>query len=110
MLVLCWVFLWFCFVCDSISLNSSQHETTRLASASDKVYLLLAHGRWFSPGTPASSTTETGPHDIAERGVKHKKIKSSKPLILNLYKILPDLILVYNVKHIQTVTTYFENR
>jgi hypothetical protein len=26
----------------------------------------LAHGRWFSPGTPASSTTETGRHDIAE--------------------------------------------
>jgi hypothetical protein len=31
---------------------------TRLAAASDKVYQLLAHGRWFSPGTPASSTTE----------------------------------------------------
>jgi hypothetical protein len=27
---------------------------------------LLAHGRWFSPGTPASSTTITGRHDIAE--------------------------------------------
>jgi hypothetical protein len=27
---------------------------------------LLTHGRWFSPGTPASSTTKTGPHDIAE--------------------------------------------
>ena len=25
-----------------------------------------AHGRWFSPGTPASSTTKTGHHDIAE--------------------------------------------
>jgi hypothetical protein len=24
------------------------------------------HGRWFSPGTPASSTTKTGRHDIAE--------------------------------------------
>jgi hypothetical protein len=34
--------------------------------ASDKVYQLLAHGRWFSPGTPASSTTKTGRHDIAE--------------------------------------------
>jgi hypothetical protein len=28
--------------------------------ASDKV----AHGRWFSPGTPASSTTKTGGADI----------------------------------------------
>jgi hypothetical protein len=39
---------------------------TRLAAASDKVHQLLAHGRWFSPGTPASSTTKTGRHDIAE--------------------------------------------
>jgi hypothetical protein len=39
---------------------------TRLAAASDKVYQLLVHGRWFSPGTPASSTTKTGRHDIAE--------------------------------------------
>jgi hypothetical protein len=27
---------------------------------------LLAHCRWFSPGTPASSTTKTGRHEIAE--------------------------------------------
>jgi predicted AAA+ superfamily ATPase len=27
---------------------------------------LLDHSRWFSPGTPASSTTKTGRHDIAE--------------------------------------------
>jgi hypothetical protein len=40
---------------------------TRLAAASDKVYQLLAHGRWFSPGTPVSVTTKTGRHDIAEK-------------------------------------------
>jgi len=39
---------------------------TRLAAASDKVYQLLGHGRWFSPGTPANSTTKTGRHDIVE--------------------------------------------
>ena len=39
---------------------------TQLAAASDKVYQLLAHGRWFYPGTLASSTTKTGRHDIAE--------------------------------------------
>ena len=38
----------------------------RLVAASDKVYELLAHGRWFSPGSPASSTTKTGLHDITE--------------------------------------------
>ena len=53
---------------------------TRLAAASDKVYQLLAHGRWFSPGTLASSTTKTGCHgmawyswNIAESGIKHQK-------------------------------------
>jgi hypothetical protein len=39
---------------------------TRPAAASDKVYQLLAHGWWFSPGTPTSSTTKTGRHDIVE--------------------------------------------
>jgi hypothetical protein len=53
----------------------------RLTVASDKVYQLLAHGRWFSPGTPASSTIKTGCHDIAEILLKvalntPKKIKS----------------------------------
>jgi len=43
-----------------------QKGCTRLAAASDKVYQLLAHDRWFSPGTPASATTKTGRHDIAE--------------------------------------------
>jgi hypothetical protein len=43
---------------------------------------LLAHGRWFSPGTPASSTTKTGRHDIVEIllkvSLKHQKSKSIK--------------------------------
>jgi hypothetical protein len=40
--------------------------SNKIAAACDKVYQLLAHGRWLSPGTPASSTTKTGRHDIAE--------------------------------------------
>ena len=43
-----------------------QKRCTRPAAASDKAYQLLAYGRWFSPGTPAYSTTKTGSHDIAE--------------------------------------------
>ena len=43
-----------------------QKGRTRLAAASNKAYQLLAHVRWFSPGTPASSTTKTGRHDITE--------------------------------------------
>ena len=50
-----------------------QKGCTRLVAASDKVYQLLAHGRWFS------STTKTGRHDIAEIllkvALKHQKIK-----------------------------------
>ena len=54
---------------------------TRLTAASDKVYQLLAQGRWFSTGTPASSTTKTGRHDIAEIllkvASKHQKSNQS---------------------------------
>jgi hypothetical protein len=46
-----------------------------------KVYQLLAEGQWFSPGTPASSTTKTDHHDIAEIllkvALKHQKINQS---------------------------------
>ena len=63
----CYTIAWVCKL---------QKGCTRLAAASDKVYQLLAHGRWFSP---ASSTTKTGRHDIAENivesGVKTQKIK-----------------------------------
>jgi hypothetical protein len=31
---------------------------------------LFAHARWFSPVTPASSTTKTGRHDITETLLK----------------------------------------
>jgi hypothetical protein len=62
---------------------------TRLTAANDHVYQLLAHGRWFSPGTPASSTNKTGRHDIAEIllkvALKHQKSKTNqidlRPLI-----------------------------
>jgi hypothetical protein len=43
-------------------------------------------GAWFSPGTPASSTTKTGRHDIAEILLKvalntKNQIKSNQILI-----------------------------
>ena len=65
---------------------------TRLAAASDNVYQLLAHGRWFSPDTPASSTTKTGRHDIAEIllkvTLKHQKsnqIKSMSQMSMDMF-------------------------
>jgi len=58
-------------------LCKSQKGCTQLAAASHKVYQLFAHDRWFSSGTPASSTTKTGRHDIAEIVLK-KAYKTSK--------------------------------
>ena len=60
-----------------------QKGCTRLSTASDTVYQLLAHGRWFSPGTHASSTTKTGLHDIAEKLLK-VALNTNKPKMKNL--------------------------
>jgi hypothetical protein len=38
--------------------------------------IVLVQGRWFSPGTPASSTTKTGRHDIA--GILLKVVLNTK--------------------------------
>jgi hypothetical protein len=61
-----------------------QKGCPRLAAASDKVYQLLAHCGWFFPSTPASSTTNTGRHDIAEILLKvalntKNQIQSNQP-------------------------------
>ena len=47
------------YTCSSLTCALNSHLC-------DKVCQLLAHGRWFSPGTPASATTKTGRHDIVE--------------------------------------------
>jgi hypothetical protein len=56
---------------------------------------LLAHGRWFSPGTPAYSTTKTGRHDIDEMllkvALKHQKLKKIKS------RIFPPIDMLYTV-------------
>ena len=79
-------------------------KCTRLAAASDKVYQLLAHGWWVSPGTLASSTTKTGRHDIAKIllkvSLKHKKsnqIIINKPLQIRMYTELQKYLEIYTV-------------
>ena len=67
-----------------------QKGCTRVAAASDKVYQLLAHGRWFSPGTPVSSTTKTGRHDIAEILLK-VALKKSNQIKSNQSKAVQDV-------------------
>jgi hypothetical protein len=71
---------------------------TRLTAASDKGYQLLAHGRWFSPGTPASSTIKTGRHDIAEILLK---VALKKNQSLNATMLL--------IRYIMLVSICFEN-
>jgi hypothetical protein len=69
-----------------------QNGCTRLAAASDKVYQLLPQGRWFSPGTPDSSTTKTGRHDKAEILLFKSGVKTPKNQSINI----PSLCSVIN--------------
>jgi hypothetical protein len=76
-----WVRTWLCKL---------QKGCTRLTAASDKVYQLLAYGRWFSP---ASSTTKNGRHDIAEILLKvalntKNQIKSNQYLLKTDLRIM----------------------
>jgi hypothetical protein len=52
---------------------------------------LFAHGQWFSPGTPVSSTTKTGRHDIAEIllkvALKHQKSKSNSKFEIHPFEV-----------------------
>jgi hypothetical protein len=48
---------------------------------------LLTHGRWFSPGTPASSTTKAGRHDIAEILLKVALSTSNQSIKINQFPI-----------------------
>ena len=66
---------------------------TRLTAASDKVYQLLAHGRWFSLDTPASSTTKTGRHDIAEILLKVALSTINQSILFLLAFVLSDHLL-----------------
>ena len=91
-----------------------QKGCTRLAAASDKVYQLLAQCLWFSP---ASSTTKTGRHDIAEILLK-VALKNTKNLIkstnrspiyghltlrhFRLYKVHSYLLTVLNTGFLQS--------
>ena len=53
----------------------------------DKVYQWLAAGRWFSPGTPVSSSNKTDRHDIAEILLK---------VALNTINLAQTIDIIYN--------------
>jgi hypothetical protein len=54
---------------------------------------LLAHGQWFSPDTPVSSTTKTGRHDIHVAEILLKVALNTK----NQIKIKKGLGLYYAI-------------
>jgi hypothetical protein len=75
-------FLWRSYPCNQcISPLTLWVRTPRciLYNICDKVCEWLSVGRWFSPGTPASSTNR-----IVESGVKHHKPKSSQSIASNI--------------------------
>ena len=84
---------------------------TRLAAASDKVYQLLAHGQWLSPGTPASSTTKTGRHDIAEIllkvALKHQKSNQNQSFFSLLYIVLSVLLRIAAADYLPFISSSF---
>jgi hypothetical protein len=53
---------------------------------------LLAHGRWFSPGTPASCTTKTGRHDIAEI-LQKVALNTKNQIKSNLQDVVKEILL-----------------
>ena len=96
-----------------------QKGCTRLAPASDKVSQVLAHGRWFSPGTPASSTAKTGRHDIAEILLKValntiNQIKSNHKILIplarsifnNIREITDNRVSMMNIKNKSRYTVF----
>jgi hypothetical protein len=64
---------------------------------------LFAHGRWFFPGTPASSSNKTGRHDIAKAllnvALKTPKINQSHYLL----RLTKDFSEQKGVYHTQTL-------
>ena len=85
-----------------------QKGCTRLAAANAKAYQLLAHGRWFSQGTPASYTSNTGCHDLAEillkNGVKQQKQLKFNRLERRFFCSFQTIISCF--RHLGMKTTY----
>ena len=68
---------------------------TRATTLCDKVSQRLATGRWFSPGTPVSSTNKTDRHDITEILLKLalNTMKQTNKQTLSFYSNRNSLIL-----------------
>jgi hypothetical protein len=77
------------------------------------MHQLLANGRWFSPGTPASSTTKTGRHDIAEillkvalNTINQIKTNQMSPTVLFIVLYYECVCIGSNLKLLDTFELY----
>jgi hypothetical protein len=64
-----WIYNYLCNQCLSpltLWVRSQFMRAVQETTLCDKVCQWLATGRWFSPGTPVSSTNKTDSHDISE--------------------------------------------
>jgi hypothetical protein len=75
-----------------------QKKCTPPAVTSDKVYQLLANVRWFSPGTPSSSTNKTCRHDIEPwRVYFYLKFNNYINLVTN-NTLFPHIVIVFLIR------------
>ena len=98
-----------------VSSNPAHGEVYSIQHVCDKVCQWLEIGRWFSPGTPVSSTNKTDRYDITELLLKvalttiKKKAKKKKNKKNNHVPEVKQNIDNFNTE--QTFrTTYLENR
>jgi hypothetical protein len=78
-----WIYNYLCSQClSSLMLWVRLPQRARCTTLCDKVCQWLAAGRWYSLGTPVSSTNETDRNDIAEILLKValNTINQAKPL------------------------------
>ena len=69
-----WIYNYLCKQCLSPLMRVRISIRARCTTLCDKVCQSLATGRWFSPGTPVSSTNKSDCHDIAVILLKLQKV------------------------------------
>jgi hypothetical protein len=68
-----WLSIYTVLFINFVNYKKKVHST---CSPNDKVYQLLAHGLWFSPGTRASSDTKTGRIHVRAFGRSFSKVST----------------------------------
>ena len=94
----CWIYNYLCNQCLSplkLWVRTQLRRGVLDTTLCDKVCQLFATGRWFSPGTPVSSTNKTDRHDITEMLLKVAliTIKLTKPM--SAFNVVPNFLYLF---------------